>query len=86
MCNINLINQYASTSEFEDCNNDEGILHLLEGADDGENTTFTMSGSDTSGGAITGDIDVPNSSKVSPSKLFWFIAEKAKEILCPNCV
>jgi len=86
MCNISLDNQYASTYEYsEDCNNDEGTLHLAEGADNGETTTFTMSGSNTLSDQISGTIDVPNTEKVSPSKIFWWVVGQAKEILCPDC-
>ena len=87
MCDITLINQYANTYEYEeDCNHDEGVLHLVEGSDNGTETTFTMSGTDTDSGQIIGTIDVPNSEKISPSKLFKYIAKTVKGLLCPSCL
>ena len=87
MCDITLVNQYANTYEYEeDCNQDEGVLHLVEGSDNGTHTDFAMTGTDTDGQEIDDSISVPNAEKINPSKLFKYIAKTLKGLLCPSCL
>ena len=47
---------------------------------------FDYSGTDTDGCTISNTTESMDSVELpTPSQVFWFLADKAKEILCPTC-
>lgn len=82
-CDITVSNIQGQTADITGCNSSQqGQLSYTHVEDD----LYHFTGSATDGTPLDFEDTVPAQDSVSPSKLFQYIAKKAKELLCPQCM
>lgn len=87
MCDLSIVEIGEDVSNFNcdfmDCNGATGNASFVEVNPDG---LYLIEGMATNEQSFSVQQVVPKEAKVNPTKLFKFIADKLKEILCPTCM
>jgi len=84
---INLIEIDGNSATFENSEGSlEGSLTWNDPVENGGIWEVTFQGTDTLSDPIsTQTTEIDQSETINPTKVFWWIANKLKEVLCPEC-
>ena len=87
MCDLSIItigeDVVQFECEFKDCSDNTGSLSAVDTTGDG---LYLFEGTSTNGTSFSTEEQVPEDARLNPTKVFKFIAEKLKDLLCPTCV
>jgi hypothetical protein len=89
---IVLISKSPLSSNYAECENDaiagqnEGVIEWANPYKEAGVWKVDFSGTNVKGDAIpptTKDID--EAQTINPTKVFWWLVDKAKDLICPDC-
>lgn len=86
MCAITLTGESNDRYDYKSCQDNIGYADINFVEQIGEFQKYSVTGEDTQGDPFDEEVTVPNEETVSPSKLFKYIADTIKSVLCPECV
>jgi len=89
---IVLISESPLLSNYAECENDaisgqdQGVLEWNNPYNDKGVWKVDFSGDNVSGNAIPGTtINIDQAQTINPTKVFWWLVDKAKDLICPDC-
>ncbi len=91
MCKITILeigeNIESFNCVFVDCENGQANFRfeLHKELPQNQSGHYIYTGTNTEGEENSGSVVVPNSERLNPTKVFYYIAKKIKEVLCPKC-